>query len=704
MSMPILLAGAALLFWGWQTGHWIFAIIMALSLEARSWAKTRWEFSEDDFSRVWDLCTILFFGGAIVAWGANGGMTAVGAFLQADSFAAKSGALNQAAQSAFIFVQWLPIVFFPMSLAQAWSTREKIDFIVFSWWLRRQKRKAADPKKVSSAGELNIAWAYFAIVVISASAVNGGALLYYAATSTLVLWACWRHRSPRYSLPVWAALALAVVALGYLGHTGLHRLQKKVENWQSDWMTRFNRQEFGSDENRTAIGQVGRLKLSGRIVLRVKPAPGSPLPPLLRDTSHNIFRSPVWSSSSPAKDFGSLSAEKNETTWLLLPERESTNGARVTISRYLKNRRGLLALPLGAERIDNLAAAEMRTNRLGTAAVLDGPGLATYQVSSLPERSLDSGPDLTTERPLDLEVPMNERDALQKIAADLKLRFMSPPEAVRAVERFFQLNFQYSTWQGSEALPRSSQTALSRFLLNTRSGHCEYFATATVLLLRTAGIPARYALGWSVQERSGQEFVVRGRHAHAWCLAWVNDAWHDLDTTPGSWLQAEEKNASLWEPFSDFWSQAWFQFQKFRWGKSTVRQYVPWVLLGLLLAVTARLFWKSQWKRRHADPKLTPVNAAWPGLDSEFFEVEHTLADRGFTRHSGETFSAWLIRLNGSGIATDDLPAALELHNRYRFDPRGLAPEERAALRDSVSRWKKKAVRLEGQLTEGLNQ
>ncbi|MBT8330725.1 MAG: transglutaminase-like domain-containing protein, partial [Deltaproteobacteria bacterium] len=39
---------------------------------------------------------------------------------------------------------------------------------------------------------------------------------------------------------------------------------------------------------------------------------------------------------------------------------------------------------------------------------------------------------------------------------------------------------------------------IENFLTRSRSGHCEYFATATVLLLRQAGIPARYARGYSV--------------------------------------------------------------------------------------------------------------------------------------------------------------------------------------------------------------
>ena len=81
---------------------------------------------------------------------------------------------------------------------------------------------------------------------------------------------------------------------------------------------------------------------------------------------------------------------------------------------------------------------------------------------------------------------------------------------------------------------RPGRTALEEFLLTTRAGHCEYFATATALLLREAGVPARYAVGYAVHEWSRVEgrWIVRARDAHAWALAWVDGAWVEVDTTP----------------------------------------------------------------------------------------------------------------------------------------------------------------------------
>jgi transglutaminase-like putative cysteine protease len=55
--------------------------------------------------------------------------------------------------------------------------------------------------------------------------------------------------------------------------------------------------------------------------------------------------------------------------------------------------------------------------------------------------------------------------------------------------------------------------------------------------LRAAGIPARYAIGFSVSEYSPLEgaYVARRRHAYAWALAWLEGRWRDFDATPPDW-------------------------------------------------------------------------------------------------------------------------------------------------------------------------
>ena len=91
--------------------------------------------------------------------------------------------------------------------------------------------------------------------------------------------------------------------------------------------------------------------------------------------------------------------------------------------------------------------------------------------------------------------------------------------------------------------------------------------------------------------------------------------------------------------------------------------------------------------RRRAGSEWSPLSSApviWPGLDSEFYQLEKLLAARGVPRQPSEAFSGWLERasaepaINGLRAPLREL---LQLHYRHRFDPQGLSATEREALR-----------------------
>ena len=62
------------------------------------------------------------------------------------------------------------------------------------------------------------------------------------------------------------------------------------------------------------------------------------------------------------------------------------------------------------------------------------------------------------------------------------------------------------------------------FVSNNPRGHCEYFATALAMMLRSQGIPSRVILGYRCDEWDprGQCFQVRQLHAHAWVEAFLD--------------------------------------------------------------------------------------------------------------------------------------------------------------------------------------
>ena len=73
------------------------------------------------------------------------------------------------------------------------------------------------------------------------------------------------------------------------------------------------------------------------------------------------------------------------------------------------------------------------------------------------------------------------------------------------------------------------------FLTRSETGYCVHFATGTVVLLRAAGIPARYVTGYMFQGVAGEEVTVTTMEAHAWVEFWTPDAgWQVLDPTPAA--------------------------------------------------------------------------------------------------------------------------------------------------------------------------
>ena len=205
-------------------------------------------------------------------------------------------------------------------------------------------------------------------------------------------------------------------------------------------------------------------------------------------------------------------------------------------------------------------------------------------------------------------------------------------------------------------------------------------------MLRELGIPARYAVGFAVHEGSGRTYVVRERDAHAWCLVWKNGKWQNFDTTPPSWLAAESKHTSVFQSLSDFWSRIWFEFSKFRWGQSHVREYI---FIGLIPVLGLLLYQIISRGRRHRPRRKLAAPGAlidWPGLDSELYELETRLAERSGQRAEGEPISSWMTRAAAEAFPDDpaDLQQLLRLHYRYRFDPAGLPEADRAVLRAGV--------------------
>jgi transglutaminase-like putative cysteine protease len=671
MNTPPLLIAAALLFWAWQTGHWIIGMVAGAILESSRIIKFRWNLTQSDFNRLWNICSVLFLALAVVLLINENTISFSDFFVNAGR---RPEAIREAGKSALVWFQWFPMIFFPFMLAQAFNERDRVGLATFSWWLRKQE--ARNPNANLPREEINVAFPYVAVCLLSASTVTERNNQFYFGIIALMAWCLFSVRSRRYAFAVWAAAFLVVAAAGYAGHRGLYLLQRKLEQLDVTWFSRFATAATDPKQAFTSIGSIGRLKMSDRIVLRVRTDGGVP-PALLREASYNAYRAPVW--SSVQRSFWDVLPE-DEATWRLLP-RKSTHA--VNIAQFLNRGSGLLPLPKGSSEVSELQVPILQTNLFGATFARDGLGLVIYNVRYDDGAAIDSAPMADDQRSYDVSEP-----AVAQIADELQLRNgMDPHEAKKRVASFFAEKFSYSTYLGRDQRKTDNESALTRFLLHHRSGHCEYFATATTLLLRKAGLPTRYAVGYSVQEGTGKKYVVRERHAHAWTLVWHDNAWHDFDTTPGSWNAVEAAHASVFQPVKDFFSDLWFQFSKLRWSKTEWRQYFMWAPMPLLLLVIARFFFGKQWKKMRSQRKKQSHTAALPGIDSDFYLIEKHFASRGLPRRESESWSSWLRRIEEQEAVAAQLSRVVLLHQRLRFDPQGLSDAERAELRTEVSQW-----------------
>lgn len=79
------------------------------------------------------------------------------------------------------------------------------------------------------------------------------------------------------------------------------------------------------------------------------------------------------------------------------------------------------------------------------------------------------------------------------------------------------------------------KTALEHFLFQRKEGHCEYFASAMIILLRSAGVPTRLVNGFVGVEWNewGNYLIIRQNHAHSWVEVFLpGKGWTVYDPTP----------------------------------------------------------------------------------------------------------------------------------------------------------------------------
>jgi len=117
------------------------------------------------------------------------------------------------------------------------------------------------------------------------------------------------------------------------------------------------------------------------------------------------------------------------------------------------------------------------------------------------------------------------------LARQVAGRGASPCEQARLIRDYLLANYEYDLDTPSDR----AADPLKDFLLNSRRGYCEHYASSMVVMLRALGIPARVAAGYLEGEWNPFEnyYRVAERHAHTWVeMRLADGSWMTIDPTP----------------------------------------------------------------------------------------------------------------------------------------------------------------------------
>lgn len=146
-----------------------------------------------------------------------------------------------------------------------------------------------------------------------------------------------------------------------------------------------------------------------------------------------------------------------------------------------------------------------------------------------------------------LQVPAGSQ-LVAELAGRVSHEAMTPFARTMAIQQHLLENYGYSL----EADTATLSHPLEEFLFKRKTGYCEHYATAMVVMLRTIGIPARLVTGFLATEWNeyGGYFTVRQRDAHAWVEVYFpRSGWITMDPTP---TVIAAVAPSRWEPLSRF--------------------------------------------------------------------------------------------------------------------------------------------------------
>lgn len=313
------------------------------------------------------------------------------------------------------------------------------------------------------------------------------------------------------------------------------------------------------------------------------------------------------------------------------------------------------------------------------------------------------------ERALYLQLPDRLNPEIARLGAELVGDAATVGEAVARVENHLRTRYGYTL-----DLKRDERYApLDDFLFVQRRGHCEYFATAMVILLRTQGIAARNVNGFlgGVWNDYGGYLAVSQGDAHSWVEVWHGEGrWETRDPTPAGAGAAQSPGLlDRLAQYADALRLRWYQYiieydldaqvgalksmrdaWRARFGRSKDGRLLPPTLLrdlGVALAIGGLLFglgwvWRQRGRAQGPDGVRSARQVDVARLYSQLVD---RYARLGHRRAAHTTAAEFLHQLRAAGAP--DLAVAETItghYTRVRFGGEGIDSPALAQLRRAV--------------------
>src|SRR5215510_11783976 len=307
--------------------------------------------------------------------------------------------------------------------------------------------------------------------------------------------------------------------------------------------------------DRVDLGTIGSVKQDPQIVMRVE-IPDQPAVEkdrlYLRGLAYDHYNGQSWSHSGTRRRSLNLVGDGSFLT--------SPAGSRLPDNQSIPIRQDILLEILDTAVLFAAPFAELVSGEFLTVQADAMGGLhLPFPPSSRTRYSVTSqAPRLVSEERIAsvlaypdsirshyLQVPVGS-EQVADLAYRVSQQATTPFERTLAIRQHLLENYRYSL----EADTTTLSHPLEEFLFTRKTGYCEHYATAMVVMLRTVGIPARLVTGFLATEWNeyGGYFTVRQRDAHAWVEVYFpHSGWISMDPTPT--VVAAETN-SRWEALS----------------------------------------------------------------------------------------------------------------------------------------------------------